>query len=127
MSESKFKAAMVVVLNEENKVLILKRMPGSHWMSEKWAFPGGHIEKNEIALEAAHREVKEETSLTLDNIHKLKELEEVMVYYSTSQSGRVKIDFEHTDWTWVSYSELDDYDTTPNLKQTVKQALDKIK
>ena len=50
-----------------------------------------------------------------------------MVYYSTSQSGRVKIDFEHTDWTWVSYSELDDYDTTPNLKQTVKQALDKIK
>ena len=49
-----------------------------------------------------------------------------MIYYSTSQSGNVEIDFEHTDWAWASYDELDNYDTTPKLKETVKLALDKL-
>ena len=128
-AENKFTAAMVVVLNGDGKFLLLKRSTDSNWMPEKWAIPGGHIEKGESPRTAAVRETKEETKLELDenNVHELQEKEQVMIYYSISESKAVEIDFEHTDWAWVSFDEIDNYDTTPKLKQTVKLALGKLK
>tara|TARA_Y100000034_G_scaffold130512_1_gene189165 strand:- start:2049 stop:2468 length:420 start_codon:yes stop_codon:yes gene_type:complete len=125
--KKKFKAAMVVVLNDDKKVLLLKRSVNSNWMPKKWALPGGHIEKGESPKDAAVREAKEETNLDVDSVHELKEQEQVMMYYSSSQSGTVKLDSEHTDWAWVSYDELDNYDIAPNLKDNVNLALEKIK
>jgi len=123
--KTKFKAAMVVVLNGDNEVLLLKRSTESNWMPEKWALPGGHIEEGESPKDAAVRETKEETSLDIDNVHELKEKEQVMMYYSNSQSGTVKLDSEHTDWAWVSYDDMTNYDITPGLKESVKLALEK--
>ena len=125
--KKKFKAAMVVVLNDDKKVLLLKRSVSSNWMPEKWAIPGGHIEKGESPKDAALRETKEETNLTLEDVDKLQEREQVIIFCSVCHSGEVKIDFEHTDWAWVSYDEIDNYDITPKLKQTVKLALEKLK
>jgi len=124
-----FKAAMVVVFNEKRDILLLKRFGDSNWMPYKWGIPGGHVEEGETAEQAAIREALEETNLSLQNIFELEEKKEVMVYYSTSfdNGEKLKIDYEHTDWAWVSYKKLDIYDTTPNLKHTVKLALDKMK
>jgi mutator protein MutT len=121
----KFKAAMAVVLNDKGEALILKRSAGPHWMPGKWALPGGHIEKGETSAEAARRETKEETNLNLNDMNELDEREQVKLYYTDSFSGDVEIDFEHTDWAWVSYEELDSYDVTPNLKGDIKLALEK--
>ena len=123
----KFKAAMATVINEDKKILLLKRSRDSNWMPEKWAIPGGHIEEGESSKDAAIRETKEETNLDISNIRELKKQEQVIIYYSDSQSGVIKLDFEHTDWAWVSYDELDNYDTTPGLKKIVRMALEKIK
>ena len=123
----KFKAAMATVINEDKKILLLKRSRDSNWMPEKWAIPGGHIEEGESSKDAAIRETKEETNLDISNIRELKKQEQVIIYYSDSQSGVIRLDFEHTDWAWVSYDELDNYDTTPGLKKIVRMALEKIK
>jgi 8-oxo-dGTP pyrophosphatase MutT (NUDIX family) len=125
--EQDLKASMVVILDDSGRALILKRSSGPQWMPEKWALAGGHIEKGESPKDAAIRETKEETNLDLVHIHELEQRGQVMMYYSTSYSGGVKIDFEHTDWAWASYDELTNYDTTPKLKETVKLALDKMK
>jgi len=122
-----FKAAMAVVINESEEVLLLKRFGDSNWMPYKWGIPGGHIEKGETPKEAAIRETREETSLQLGDVSVLKEKNDVMIYYSNSFTGEVKLDREHTDWAWVSYDKLDIYDTTPNLKHTVKMAMEKLK
>ena len=122
--KKKFKAAMVVVLNNK-ETLLLKRSVESIWMPEKWALPGGDIEEGESPKDAAIRETKEETSLDIDNVYELKEKGQVMMYYSNSQSGTVKLDSEHTDWAWVSYDELTNYDITAGLKESVKLALEK--
>lgn len=128
MTEEKtreFKAAMVVLINDKDEVLLLKRSLGPHWMPGKWALPGGHIEEGETPLDAAIRETKEETNLDVDRVNELGKREQVMIYYATSHSGEVEIDFEHTDWAWVSSDKLTNYDITPNLKQNVELALRK--
>jgi 8-oxo-dGTP pyrophosphatase MutT (NUDIX family) len=125
--DTALRAAMIVILNKENKALILKRAPISGWMPEKWGLPGGHIEEGETAEAGAVRETLEETNLVIHSPKELLQRGRAMVYYSDSFDGEVKIDFEHTDWAWASYDELGDYDITPNLKNDVKLALDKVK
>ena len=53
----------IVVIVENSKVLLIKR--GKDPFKDMWAFPGGRIEqKDKDILEAAYRELKEETNIT---------------------------------------------------------------
>lgn len=55
-------------LNSEKKVeVLLARKP----RTKKWRFPGGHVETTETTLQAARREMHEETSLSLESDPKL--------------------------------------------------------
>jgi 8-oxo-dGTP pyrophosphatase MutT (NUDIX family) len=126
LMEQDLRAAMVVVLDEEQNVLMLKRTEDAGWMPNKWGLPGGHIEKGESSKDAAARETKEETNLSLNDLEQLVQRGQAMIYCSNSYTGDVEIDFEHTDWAWASYDELDNYDTTPGLKDTVRLALEKL-
>ncbi|MBP9723126.1 MAG: NUDIX hydrolase [Gammaproteobacteria bacterium] len=57
-------AAGVVIIDKDNNVLLLQRHI-NHKDSRKWAVPGGSIEEGETPLEAAAREVFEETGINL--------------------------------------------------------------
>ena len=59
-----FKRYSGVLVKHKDKVLLCKRskkesLPG------QWSIPSGKIEKKEIPLDAAYREFKEETDITL--------------------------------------------------------------
>ena len=125
--EQDLRAAMVVVLDEGQNLLLLKRTEDAGWMPNKWGLPGGHIEKGESSKDAAARETKEETNLSLNDLEQLVQRGQAMIYCSNSYTGDVEIDFEHTDWAWASYDELGNYDTTPGLKDTVELAMEKLK
>ena len=56
----------VSVIEYKNKILITKRL-NKNFLPGLWEFPGGKIEKNETAIQAIVREVKEETNLTVSN------------------------------------------------------------
>ena len=56
----------VSVIEYKNKILITKRL-NKNFLPGLWEFPGGKIEKNETAIQAIIREVKEETNLTVPN------------------------------------------------------------
>ena len=56
----------VSVIEYKNKILITKRL-NKNFLPGLWEFPGGKIEKNETAIQAIIREVKEETNLTVSN------------------------------------------------------------
>ena len=64
----------VVVLDGDNRVLLVKQR---HEGKDIWMLPGGGIEAGENALEAAAREVKEETGLTVSVGNLLWHVEEV--------------------------------------------------
>ena len=65
----------IVLLNEENKVFVGKRIdnPGNFWQ-----MPQGGIDKNESYLEAAKRELEEETGVVTVKV--IKELDEWLTY-----------------------------------------------
>ena len=61
----------IVVLNNENKVLVAKRIDNP---KNLWQMPQGGVDQGEDLLNAAYRELKEETSIY--NVKLIKELEE---------------------------------------------------
>lgn len=58
----------VGLIERDNKILIVRRHDPEHsqW-HHRWQFPGGKIELHETPMDALRREVKEETSLTINS------------------------------------------------------------
>lgn len=61
--------------NDEKHVLLIERK--NKVKDTKWALPGGFIEDDETPEEAALRELKEETSISLDSLQQFKTYGEV--------------------------------------------------
>ena len=111
------KGSAVAILDDNSSMLLLMRSGKSRWMPKKWGLTGGKIEAGETAEEAVIRETKEETSLNIQNLTYLKDLSNkaVDLFYASSYSGSVQIDFEHDDYEWVSRADVEQYDTTPGI------------
>ena len=65
----------IVLLNHENKVFVGKRIDNP---SNSWQMPQGGIDENENCLEAAKRELEEETSIK--TVKLIKELDGWLTY-----------------------------------------------
>jgi 8-oxo-dGTP diphosphatase len=60
--------ADIILFNEDRtKILLIKRM--NNPFTNYWALPGGFMEMNETLLEAAQRELMEETSVSGVSLH----------------------------------------------------------
>ncbi len=65
----------VIILNKENKVFVAKRIDNA---KNFWQMPQGGINDGEDDLDAAYRELEEETSIK--NVELIKELEGTVTY-----------------------------------------------
>ena len=65
----------VVLLNKQNKVFVAKRIDNP---KNFWQMPQGGVDKGESLLEAAYRELEEETNIT--NVKLIKEIEGTLTY-----------------------------------------------
>ena len=65
----------IVVLNQENKIFVAKRIDNP---KDFWQMPQGGVDQNESYLDAAHRELYEETSIK--SIEILKEIDGFFEY-----------------------------------------------
>ena len=65
----------IVVLNNQNKVFVAKRIDNP---KKYWQMPQGGIDKGESYLDAAYRELKEETSI--QSVSLIKEIEDYISY-----------------------------------------------
>lgn len=125
LAENKeIRGTAIVIFDDQDKFLILKRAPRSVWMPNHWGLPGGRIDPGEVPPETIVRETKEEVNLDVSDVKELETKSEHGVYFTTrTYSGELQLSDEHTDFAWVSLDELSNYKTTPNLESRVKEAL----
>ncbi|TFI48809.1 NUDIX domain-containing protein, partial [Diaphorobacter sp. DS2] len=67
MTQNEIVLVVSTSIIQEGKVLVIKENKAT--VKNKWNFPSGHVEKEEDILEAACREVKEETGLDVKLTH----------------------------------------------------------
>ena len=115
--------ALILVLNNTGHVRLLQRHPSAKFAPRQWGYPGGKIEEGETPLEAAIRETREETTLVVKNPRYLGQFSAVEAYLGEDYTGTVEIDFEHTEWAWVSPQELSQYDLAPNVMEIYEKAV----
>jgi ADP-ribose pyrophosphatase YjhB (NUDIX family) len=123
--------ATVLVVNDQDRLLLLKRVD-----NECWGPPGGAVELGEVVEEAAKRETFEETGLKIgelnlfgifsgpDQFYRYPSGDEVynitIVYLSRNPSGLVRLSGEHTEWRWFMPSEIPE-DLSPPIKPVIEQ------
>ena len=117
----------VLIIDDKDRFLALLRPDDSKYMPNRWDFPGGHLKEGESHKQAAKREVKEETGLTVKGLEEIGEEDkrmQVVFYRSTNYSGDIKLDKEENqEFKWIKLSEVDNYDTVPTVSKFVKQQL----
>lgn len=104
----------VLLRNSEGKFLLIRRNE-EKYSSQKWDIPGGRINPGTSLGENLAREVMEETGLTLlgepkiigaQDIFASPERHVVRITYLGTADGTPKLSDEHTEYTWVTWSEL---------------------
>jgi 8-oxo-dGTP pyrophosphatase MutT (NUDIX family) len=113
---------LVIVLDSQEKALILKRSEEVGYGVNRWSIPGGHIQEEEAFEDGAIRETKEETNLEVSNLDHIKSVGRLHYYVAHGFEGKLKINFEHTDSAWVTHEDLDKYD----IVEETKDVLDKL-
>ena len=99
------KRVSLVIVFDGDKVLVGKK-PNGFWI------PGGHAHTDESSLDAAVRELKEETNLDLSKLKlfhsKISEDKVVDVYVCTDFSGKAEAADDLQEVQWFEINELPD-------------------
>jgi 8-oxo-dGTP diphosphatase len=127
-------AVRAIIIDDDEKILIIKRSANSKTNPNKWELPGGKVETNETFDQALIREVFEETNLkiNLDNVagvseqdlHLIRAVHIIM--FGNIIEGELKLSSEHDGYAWVNFDDLLDYPLADWFKSfiTHEQALE---
>ena len=114
-------AAHALILNDDKKVLTLKRANCTDYMPLKWDIPGGTVEVGETIEDALIRELQEETGIIIEpmypiyvysNLSQLPKRQTIQIVYMCKyKSGDVILNpTEHIEYQWVNYNDLKQFD-----------------
>ena len=112
----------VVLIDDNDQILILKRSENLEKFANEWDFPGGHTEVGESDLDALRREVKEETSLDIASPEEILQKGRIKFYKTRQFSGIIELSGEHTEYKWVTIENLDSYTMGAKFVKAAKAA-----
>lgn len=105
-----------------------------------WGLPKGHIEFGETEIQAALREIEEETGLKVKILPKFKEktiyfffnqgeriLKEVIWFLAQTPTKKVNISDEHEDFIWLPYTKAIQKITYENDRKLIMKAMNYLK
>lgn len=116
------KAVVGILRNENKEILITKRLK-KQFMGGFWELPGGKIKVNESREQALTRELKEELGIQVKQLN----LKQTMTYqyddrivnlsiYNVTQYKNTPTGIEGQKITWSSVNKLSNYKLLPTLK-----------
>jgi 8-oxo-dGTP pyrophosphatase MutT (NUDIX family) len=128
-----------VLMDEEGKILILKRSDKVRTYKGCWSGVAGYIEEGEQPLDTAYKELFEEVKIERDDVELViqgysieftdiyeKERYNWKIYpflFKTRKKSKIQIDWEHIEYRWIVPSEIVKYETAPRFKEVVLNLL----
>ncbi|GKS66744.1 hypothetical protein YTPLAS73_02910 [Nitrosarchaeum sp.] len=124
-------------IQNEQKILILKRSDKVKTMKGLWAGISGIIEKNETPLTRAKIEIYEETGIQEDKIKLIKSAEklrvnspqyenhewEIFPFLFEAKNPEIKLNWENSEYLWIELDELKNYKSVPSLEKVLQNLL----
>jgi 8-oxo-dGTP pyrophosphatase MutT (NUDIX family) len=124
-------------IQDNQKILILRRSNKVKTMKGLWAGISGIIEKNEIPLTRAKIEIHEEVGISEDKIRLVKAAErlkvnspqyenhewEIFPFLFEVKNPDIKLNWENSEYRWITIDELKNYNTVPNLEKVLQNLL----
>ena len=124
-------------LTNGDKILLLKRSDKVKSMRGLWAGISGIIEKDELPLIRAKIEIFEEVGLDSEQIILRKKAEkmrivspqyknhewEVFPFLFDTKNSEIKLNWENSEYNWVKFEEISNYQTVPSLKKVLLNLL----
>ena len=124
-------------ITSNGKFLLLKRSEKVKSMKGLWAGISGIIEKNEEPLKRAKIEIFEELGIKEDQIKLLKTVEQMRVvspqyknheweifpFLFEANNPEIKLNWENSEYEWISKNELNNYKIVPNLEKVLLSLL----
>ncbi|GAB4158953.1 MAG: (deoxy)nucleoside triphosphate pyrophosphohydrolase [Candidatus Dojkabacteria bacterium] len=109
-----------LIINEEGKLLIIKRHK-NNTVSLLWDLPGGRIDHGESLDKGLERELIEETKLELISIEKVinistftqkvnRSIQVIRIIYLCRAKGNVELSEEHSESKWINPGEYLNYE-----------------
>ena len=131
--------ATSLLMNDEGKILILKRSNKVKTYKGLWGGVAGYVEENEEPYDTAIKEINEEVGLNKRDISLIEQLDPIVLtdYYEKKRydwkifvflfkirkKSKIIIDWEHSEYRWILPSEIVKFDTVPHLKDVVFKLL----
>ena len=98
--------AKIVIVDEKQRVLFLKRSAYSKKYANEWDLPGGHVKEKENLIVGLKREVLEETSINIANASYFDKKGNTHFFYSVYNGENISLSDEHTDYIFFDKSYL---------------------
>lgn len=98
--------AKVVIIDAEYRVLMLKRSKYLKKYPDKWDLPGGHLHIDEPLLDGLKREVREETSLEIEEPIFIEKIDRTHFFMTKYNSQKIKLSKEHRAFAFISKDAL---------------------
>lgn len=125
------KIVVGAIISKDGKVLVLRRKQGDY-LGGIDELPSGHVEQGESVLQALRREVKEETGLTVTQIHRLdsqfdyltgsgKKARQFNFEVDVLDSGRTIILSEHSAYCWAGPEEVQALNLSEQTRNVLAQ------
>ena len=124
-------------IKDNDKFLLLKRSNKVKTMKGLWAGISGIIENEEDPLIRAKIEIFEELGITEDKIKFLKAASkmtvhspqyenhewEIFPFLFESNNPTIKLNWENSEYKWVTVNEIRNYDTVPSIDKVLLSLL----
>ncbi len=119
------------------KILLLKRSDRVHSYQGKWHTVAGYIDEPKPIRQKALEELEEELSIPSKNVSRFIAGEPYEFFDQGAKKSwivhpvlvelknkpEVRLDWEHTEFKWISPDEIDGYDTVPKLEESLRRVL----
>jgi len=128
-----------LLINSDGELLILKRSNEVRTYQGMWGGVAGYVEENEKPVETAYKELREEVGLDKEDVELINEFDvekfsdvykgirydwEIFPFlFRTEKKSKLHIDWEHTDYRWISPSEIEKINTVPHFRDIVEKIL----